>query len=264
MLRSLASRVVPTAAKRAIDRWRTRRFLAAIGPASEQYVSSFGLEVRHGPFAGMSYLPGLERSTGDLVAKLLGTYEAELHDAISELIELAPAQLIDVGCAEGYYAVGFARALPATEIQAFDSDPAVRAQCAELAARNGVTGRVVISAECTPAELGNFAADPCALFCDCEGYEKILLDPVAAPVLRHWWILVELHDFVDPTISATIRTRFEPTHTVEVISGTRRDPDAASELAGVDRSTRVALLSERRPALMEWALLRPRSSPAAG
>jgi hypothetical protein len=263
MLRSLASRVVPTAAKRAVDRRRVRQFMDTIGPATEEYVSSYGLEVRHGPFAGMSYLPGLERSTGDLVTKLLGSYEEQLHPAISELIELAPALLIDVGCAEGYYAVGFARALPDTEIQAFDSDPSVRAQCAELAARNGVSERVILSGECTPAELRRFDAESCALFCDCEGYEKILLDPVAVPALRHWWILVELHDWIDPSTSTTIRERFEPTHTVVRIPETPRDPDAASELAGVERSTRVTLLSERRPGAMEWALLRPRSAPPA-
>ena len=47
------------------------------------------------------------------------------------------------------------------------------------------------------------------LFCDAEGYELTLLDLDAVPQLRHWSIIVELHDFVDPTITETIRARFE-------------------------------------------------------
>jgi hypothetical protein len=259
VFRQVAARVVPSPAKRALGRSLERRFLATVGPPTRTFVSEYGLEVRGGPFAGMRYLPGLEERSGDLVAKLLGAYECELHGAVAELIAQAPTLLVDVGCAEGYYAVGFARALPGATIRAHDIADLAREQCAELARLNDVGERVEVAGFCSPAALAALPASGCVLFCDCEGYELTLLDPIAAPVLRGWWILVELHDFIEPGTTATLRERFAGSHDIELIPGSARDPGAYPELAGVDRRTAEALLSEHRPAPMQWALMRPRA-----
>ena len=63
--------------------------------------------VQTGPFAGMKYVC---QSTGALCPKLLGCYESELHPAIAKAISRQPKNIINVGCAEGYYAIGMARA----------------------------------------------------------------------------------------------------------------------------------------------------------
>lgn len=46
------------------------------------------------------------------VPNLVGSYESELHLQIEQLILERPQVVIDVGCAEGYYAVGLAQRLP--------------------------------------------------------------------------------------------------------------------------------------------------------
>jgi hypothetical protein len=257
LIRRAVSAIVPDPFKRLIDRLRMRRFLALSGPAASAYVAASGLQVSGGPFAGMQYPSGLERTNGALVAKLLGAYECELHSVVEELVHSDAAHVIDVGCAEGYYAVGFARAMPATTVHAYDIDGRARAACAELAALNSVGQRVVVREACTPADLAEFPARGVVLFCDCEGYERTLLDPDAAAVLAHWLILVELHDFIDPTITATIQSRFAGTHTVELIGGEERDPDRYPQLGSFSARERSALLNEYRPELMSWAVLRP-------
>jgi hypothetical protein len=40
--------------------------------------------------------------------KFLGTYERELYSVIERAIELAPRYVLNIGCAEGFYAVGLA------------------------------------------------------------------------------------------------------------------------------------------------------------
>jgi hypothetical protein len=40
------------------------------------------------------------------IPKIIGSYECELHPAIEEIIVNNYAEVWDVGCAEGYYAVG--------------------------------------------------------------------------------------------------------------------------------------------------------------
>jgi hypothetical protein len=77
---------LPASVARRIDARRTRSFLNLIGPRTRAYIERYGLQVRHGPIKGMFYLPGLEATSGDLVAKLLGAYEAELHPALDRWI----------------------------------------------------------------------------------------------------------------------------------------------------------------------------------
>jgi hypothetical protein len=252
------SQLLPRAALDAVDRVRTRRFLALTGPPTAEYVRRHGLRVLHGPFTGMDYLPGLEAGSGDLVAKLLGTYERELQPVIEEWSSDPPAHLIDVGCAEGYYAVGLARAVPRADMHAFDIDATARSRCAELAALNGVAERVNVAGECDHATLRTYPHEGVALLSDCEGAEKALLDPIAVPALGGWRMLVELHDFIDPSISETISSRFAATHEIEIIEGEDRAGERPAELEFMSSRQRTAVLGERRPGPMRWAHLRPR------
>jgi hypothetical protein len=249
---------LPSRIARRIDSRRTRAFLDLTGPPTRAFVEDYGLQVRHGPLKGMFYLPGLEATSGDLVAKLLGAYEAELHPVLEQWVAAAPDRILDVGSAEGYYAVGLAHAMPGTTVYAYDIDQSARARCAQLAALNEATERVVIEGECTPQSLNDHPESGVALLSDCEGYERILLDPVIAPRLAGWRILVELHEFLDEGITETLRGRFAQTHDVEVIEGVERDGTAYEELAAIDDRTRRALLSENRPGAMRWMALTPR------
>ena len=110
-----------------------------------------------------------------------------------------------------------------------------------------------IHGECAPATLAGFPEQGVVLLSDCEGYERTLLDPALAPRLARWPILVELHDFLDPSISQTITERFAATHEIETIEGEQRDADRMPELAFMSRRARKAVLSERRPGPMRWA-----------
>jgi hypothetical protein len=251
------SQLIPDPVLRRIDRVRERRAMAAIAPLSNEYVSRYGLEVRHGPFKGMRYLEGLEASAGDLVAKMTGMYEQELHPAVAEWLQSGYEHVIDVGSAEGYYAVGFALGIPGATVHAYDIDSTARERCTALAGLNGVAERVRVAGECVPQALESFPEHGVALLSDCEGFELSLLDPVVAPRLRGWPVIVELHDFVDPRITRTISERFEPTHTVEIIEMQARGGTTPPELDFTTEAQRELLLSERRPGMC-WAHLRPR------
>jgi hypothetical protein len=258
MLRAAARVLVPDALKRRHERWVTERYLDAINGPTAEYLRRYGTAVRHGPFAGMEYDPEGQSWSNDVVAKLTGTYELELHDALRAWIAAGPAHVVDVGCAEGYYAVGLARALPGAQVHAYDIDAAARAQTAALAQRNGVAARVQVAGECTPATLRTLPAERVALLADCEGYERTLLDPAAAPNLARWDIVVELHEFLDPGIADTIAERFAATHEIALVTETGRAATAPPELAFLEPGVRAKLLDERRPARMRWAVLSAR------
>jgi hypothetical protein len=207
----------------------------------------------------MRYVEGLERGSGDLVAKLAGTYERELHAVVADWIKAGHLHIIDVGCAEGYYAVGFAYSMKDTTVHAFDIDAIARARCAALSELNGVGKRVHIHSSCEPCSVSAFPERGVALLSDCEGYERILLDPVAAPRLKGWPMLVELHEFIDNSITETICVRFGDSHEIELIEGQGREQqERLGEFAFMSARQRAAVLGERRPGPMRWAYLRPR------
>ena len=68
------------------------------------------LIVRNGPFAGMRY-PGVQSVCSTIVPKLIGCYEKELHSVIELICSQQYNSVVDIGCAEGYYAVGLAMRL---------------------------------------------------------------------------------------------------------------------------------------------------------
>jgi hypothetical protein len=257
-MRRLAVGLVPDALKRRHERWSTARHLGVVRPATDEYVRRHGLEVRHGPFRGMQYVEGMVPAPDDLVAKLVGTYEAELHGVVAEWIERGFPHVVDVGSAEGYYAVGLAVAMPRTIVHAYDIDERARSRCAAMAERNRVAGRVRIGELCTASTLETLPEDGVALLSDCEGYERVLLDPDAAPRLRGWTMLVELHEFLDAGIAATIAERFRSSHDIELLAGASRAGGDVPELTFLDAPARARVLSERRPGPMRWAVLRPR------
>jgi SAM-dependent methyltransferase len=214
--------------------------------------------VQGGPFAGMR-LPA-ETSWGFLPPLLVGSYEEELHPIIEELIATAPTRIIDVGCAEGYYAVGLARRLPQADAYAFDIDPRAQLLAGETAKANAVDERVHIGGRCTAERLNELITTETFVIVDCEGCETELLRPDRAPSLRRASVLVELHDFIDPRTSSVVLRRFRETHSIDLIPARERIPTDYPAVRQLNAADRVAAVAELRPALarpMEWAVLRP-------
>src|SRR4051812_19305855 len=86
--------------------WRERRETQRLDRIAQTLVKHYGARVLQGPFAGMQYVT--ESYGSQLVPKLLGSYENELHDLVEQIVAQRPKIVIDIGAAEGYYAVGLA------------------------------------------------------------------------------------------------------------------------------------------------------------
>jgi hypothetical protein len=223
-------------------------------------VQQQGWVVQSGPFAGM-LLPDLPAwGDGDLLPKLLGCYEAELHPIIADIAAATPDLVINVGAAEGYYAVGMARLLPATFVHAFDTESKSQDICRQAAALNGLGSRISVSGQCTPDLLQAIVprGRTPVVICDCEGYERELIDPQRVPALRAATLVVECHDFIDASITQTLVDRLSPTHTLIGIREGARDPNESPFLQGLDSLDRWLAVCEYRPSTMHWLVARPK------
>ncbi|MEN1679274.1 MAG: hypothetical protein AAGJ46_06745, partial [Planctomycetota bacterium] len=129
-----------------------------------------GVVVARGPFRGLDYGDVAAHGSA-LFPKLVGSYEQELHPVIEAIVDLAPEQIIDVGAAEGFYAVGLATRLQGAEVLAFETEGDARQSLKQLAERNGVADRVRLEGHCGPTELAESLSPGAVLVCDCEGGE---------------------------------------------------------------------------------------------
>ena len=198
--------------------------------------------VQSGPFAGMRFDTGV--TDGCLLPKVLGCYEMELHPAIADAVARAPDIVINIGSAEGYYAVGLARLLPAARIFAYDTDALARDRCGEVARANAVDSRVTIRDGIEPEDFAEFAGARVFVVCDIDGGEYALLDPARAPALAGFDLLVEMHPLGNPPV-AEFAARFRQSHDARIIQPTRRDPNTFPLLAGLSPEDGLLALFER-------------------
>ncbi|MDZ7779593.1 MAG: hypothetical protein U5R14_06590 [Gemmatimonadota bacterium] len=251
-IRPVLRRVVPDSLRTYRgDLWR-RRLVAA----TDRLWRETGGVVQGGPFAGMTYT---RTEYSQLGPKLLGTYEQETREFVRRVIAADPPCVINVGAAEGYYAVGLLTRTRRMRVSAFERNEEGRTLMRELAELNGVADRLEIHGDCTPGALSTCLAEwPASpLLIDIEGGERHLLDPVAVPELAKCEILVEMHEFLAPGVTAQILERFEPTHSVRRIPAEERTARAIPAVAGLSASDRVRVAFERSAEDQEWLWLAP-------
>lgn len=213
-----------------------------------------GRTVLYGPFAGLKY-PALRSFGSTLYPKLLGSYEHELHPTLEVILRRPYNAVVDIGCAEGYYAVGLARHFPGATVYAYDTDAEALQQCVEMAALNGV--RVTPDGFCDRARLAGLSlGDRALVVSDCEGYENELFDAALADQLRRHDFLIETHDFICIESTQNMLDRFSPTHHCVLVESVDDILKAYRyefpERNNFTLAERRQLLGEQRPTIMRW------------
>lgn len=221
---------------------------------------SFNNTVQAGPFAGTTISLQRNWGDGDIAPKLLGVYEQELHESIEQIIESKPEIVINVGCAEGFYAVGMARRLPDSRVVAFDIDQNSLLIANRNAVENGVDN-IEMGEACSPENLEYLLEDHSTgvVISDCEGFEMTLLDPVLVTGLAKCHMLVECHDMIIAGITDALYARFSETHNITEISQSGRDPYALPWLDKLTDTDKWALMNEMRGETMHWLFMEPKA-----
>lgn len=206
----------------------------------------------------MRYIPN---ACGSMVLpKILGSYENALVPWIEDVLNADYETIIDVGCAEGYYAVGLARNPRVQQVIGYDLNPEARRLTKQLAELNGMAGRVTVKEKCDWQELSTVIRGKTFILCDIEGAERELLDPSQCPELRQCDLIVELHDCFVPGITEELKRRFQSTHRIEIFQEQPRRPNDYLLLRGLPEEEQTFILDEHRPSDMRWMRLKASAS----
>jgi hypothetical protein len=232
------------------------------GRINEMVLERTGGNVQAGPFRGMKVTAQSCWGDGDLTPKLLGVYEEELHDILLDAIQKNYEAIVNIGSAEGFYAVGLALRCQSATVYAYDSNAASAAILRGNAELNEVAAnRIRLEGACTAEHLIALAREYDRLFvlCDCEGFETTLFsNSDLTHALRNSDVLVECHDFVDSRCTPTVFGAFWNTHLIDVIYTGSRNPSKFAILSGLSDIERWTAVCENRPRLMNWLFCRAR------
>ena len=238
---------------RLLAKWRAEILKA---PA----LQATGGAVASGPFAGMKFTVGA--AEGCFLPKLLGCYEAELHQHWLALRrERRYRTIIDIGAAEGYYAVGLARMFPEARVLARDTNATSHPMLRALAEMNGVADRVEVGGLFGHADFAPYADQPVLVLCDIEGAEKDLLDPAKAPALERFDIVVEVHEGMDPTLPSLLGGRFDRTHDIIGVRDLPRTVTFPPRYQPRDSIDRLVSMWEFRSSPTPWLVMRAKAFP---
>ena len=233
---------------RLLAKWRSQMIAGTI-------VARDGPIVQSGPFAGL--VLGPHATEGGHAPRLLGCYEHELHAEIERLAARGFHTVLNIGCAEGYYAIGLARRMPGARVFAHDANPGAQALCRRLAEDNGVADRVAIGGLFRGEDFARFAEADTLLVLDIEGGEDTLLDPAAWPALRRMTVLVECHEMPGADMAGRIAERFASSHRIRRIGHALAAPELPPWLAGLDHLDRLLATWEWRSIPTPWLVMEP-------
>lgn len=222
------------------------------------------IKVLRGPFKGMIY-PNFVSTGSVLYPKLSGIYEKEIQPIFDEIKLKKYKYIYDIGCAEGYYAIGLKRAIPEAEVYAFDIDLHAQKLCSNMAKVNEV--KVHIEGECSIERLKtmDFSGEICSLIIsDCEGAERTLFTKDVIYNLRNCECLIEVHDWLQydtPTLDQLIED-FNKTHNYTLIYGVDDYEKVyryqVKEFEGLTIEEKFMIMAEHRRRLGEWLYFTPR------
>lgn len=235
---------------------------------SDRFMQEFDNTVRYGPFVGYripssSHWGGLSRP-----AMMLGLYEKEVQDALSQLSKRWPI-LVDIGAADGFFAVGGVYSGLFHKAIAFEMSPSGRRVIQEAARLNDVLNRVEIKGKAERrfiSDIDEFAPEKSLIMMDIEGAEFDLLDNELIIELEKSAFIVEIHDFLIEDGTARLQKLIESmsrSHDVALVPTGARDLSKFPELQHLSDNERWLLCSEGRTRLMRWLIATPANESAA-
>jgi len=230
---------------------------------------SFNSTVAYGPFTGLRLSDTSWWGAADRGSMLLGIYEKEVLDSVADFAQTRNT-FIDIGAADGYYAVGAVASGLFEMAICFEISQEGQAAISENAKRNGVSSKVHILGEATPDLLvevrEKYSVDlsSTVFLIDIEGAEFGLVTAQFLREVSHSVLIIEIHDWEARNAFEVeeLVTRAGEIFEVSWLTTGARDMSVFKELYEWPDDDRWILCSESRRKLMRWLVLTPRDGVA--
>ena len=220
--------------------------------------------VAYGPFKGMQLSESVWWGKYDLITKMLGEYEADVLRRIYDVLHREKNVFIDIGAADGYYAIGVAFARLSETVYAFEISEDGREQLRFNASRNSCLEKIHIEGEADYSSLKNIVQNNKTglVLIDIEGSEYDLLNDDILALMSGYKFIIELHPFLlaDGSIKEKeLLQRAEKYFKISNIYREAYSPNKFKELNLFPDDVRLLAFSEGRRNSPAWLYLEPLS-----
>ena len=223
----------------------------------------YGLEIAFGPFKGMKLSPNAWWSNKNMTAQVLGIYEANVIVKLERYAERF-SNFIDIGAADGYYAVGSVVNGIYKKSHAFEINELGRTIILETAKINNCEELVSVYGEATESKIRDIIKEDgnALVIIDIEGGEFDLLSDDMLNCLRQCVVICELHPFMFSDGASKLSSLLERCDSSFEIAFSERQTYELPEcdfLDGLPDDARLLAFSEGREAAMQWLILVPKT-----
>ena len=222
-----------------------------------------GYQVAYGAFKGMKLSKNIYWSKNDLITHILGVYEKHVLKKIIEFSKKGNYPFIDIGAADGYFAIGMAFSETFKKIYAFEIDEEGRRSLNRNIENNLCKGKVVVDIEANFENLKEIIDKnkSAVILIDIEGSEFDLLDNKLLKLLSNCYIVCELHPALSTNgfekqnkLINNVKAFFD----VSIIQRESYCPNKFSELSEFTDEERLIAFGEGRENNMNWLILEPK------
>jgi hypothetical protein len=139
--------------------------------------SRYGKEIAYGPFKGMKISDEVWWSKNDRITQMLGTYEEHVFEKLNFFAKQGASRFVDIGAADGYFAIGMAYSKIYSEVLAFEQEPTGQACIRNNSVINQCENVVSVFGEADYSSLKKLLSDDVktSVLVDIEGAEYQLV-----------------------------------------------------------------------------------------
>ena len=234
-------------------------YLSLKADADKIFVSRI---VCNGPFKGLHF-DREDNVSGSTYAMLLGSFESEIHPFINAVMQKEYDHVYNIGCADGYYAIGFARSMPGSAVYAFDSNKLAITKAQTLATQNMLQNKINFFGTFYSSTVQLVNINKKSLFIvDCEGAERNIFTKENVDKLVNADLIIEMHINIYPDLEDYFTAIFEATHFISIVNSVDDHLKAKNylfpEIDGLNYSLRH-FITEERSIFMQWIMLRSKN-----
>lgn len=227
---------------------------------SYEHAKKNNFTVQNGIFKNLKINKNISWGHGDIASKIYGFYENKIQ---KKLKELKKPILIDIGAADGFFAIGCLHSKLSKYCYAFEQNETSRLALHKTAELNNVANQISIMGKVDyqvflsslPDDLDLSMA---VILCDIEGEEYNFFSETILKKLQKCNLIIEIHTEETNSKEADLIKSAKKYYDVNIILDNNKDMSAVSKLHNLNDIDRNLISCEGRSYIGKWLHLIPK------
>ena len=227
---------------------------------SYEHAKKHNFIVQYGIFKNLKMNHDISWGRGDIASKIYGFYENKIQQKLKDINNPI---LIDIGAADGFFAIGSLKSKICEFCYAFEETKKSRENLSKTAKINNVQNKLSIIGKVTkdnfftllPSKI-NFSE--VTILCDIEGGEFDFFSDEILATIRDSNIIIEIHKNHNKNLEIDLLERVKKYFDVSIIIDNDKNFESVSELHALNDIDRNLICSEGRSYIGKWWHLSPK------